>query len=209
MKNLLKNICEEYGYTNPNSKVGITLEMLLDIVVARENIVETIRSITGCAKETVTRTLKKIFPDRDPIHDRDIRKFLLSKRNLRVCPKCVEVLSKDSFYSNKSRSDNLMDYCINCSKEMRIASYNKDPSKEILLNNIRKEKTHINQTPKWADLDKIAEIYRNRPKGYHVDHIIPLNGKLVSGFHIESNLQYLSASENLSKSNNFEPFDVW
>ena len=56
-------------------------------------------------------------------------------------------------------------------------------------------------TPAWANLDKIREIYDNCPPGYHVDHIIPLNGKFVSGLHIETNLQYLSPFENRSKSN--------
>ncbi len=57
------------------------------------------------------------------------------------------------------------------------------------------------RTPPWADLDKIREIYLNRPKGYHVDHIIPLNGENVSGLHVHYNLQYLPAKENLSKGN--------
>ena len=56
-------------------------------------------------------------------------------------------------------------------------------------------------TPKWADLNAIREFYYNCPEGYHVDHIIPLNGKNVSGLHCIENLQYLPAVENLRKSN--------
>ena len=57
--------------------------------------------------------------------------------------------------------------------------------------------------PSWANLDEIKRIYENCPEGHHVDHIIPLQGKFVSGLHIETNLQYLPASENLKKHNKY------
>jgi len=59
------------------------------------------------------------------------------------------------------------------------------------------------QCPIWANKEKIKDMYMNKPEGYHVDHIIPLRGKLVSGLHIESNLQYLTLIENSSKNNKF------
>jgi len=72
-----------------------------------------------------------------------------------------------------------------------------------LLNAIaaRRKATKLKATPKFANLNKIKEIYKNCPKGYHVDHIIPLQSKLVCGLHVEWNLQYLPAKENLSKYN--------
>jgi hypothetical protein len=65
------------------------------------------------------------------------------------------------------------------------------------------------QTPAWADLNAIKQIYMNCPDGYHVDHIVPLKGKTVSGFHSQHNLQYLPASENQRKFNRLEDSYVY
>jgi len=62
----------------------------------------------------------------------------------------------------------------------------------------------IQAMPAWANQEKIKQVYKERPDGYHVDHIVPLQGKLVCGLHCEFNLQYLPASENLSKGSRFE-----
>ena len=62
----------------------------------------------------------------------------------------------------------------------------------------------LKRTPKWADLEAIKKFYNNCPKGYHVDHIIPLQGVNVSGFHVLNNLQYLTAAENWSKGNKYD-----
>lgn len=63
----------------------------------------------------------------------------------------------------------------------------------------------IQRTPAWADNKKILEFYKHKPPGTHVDHIIPLHHRLVSGLHVENNLQYLPGTENLQKSNKFDP----
>jgi hypothetical protein len=60
------------------------------------------------------------------------------------------------------------------------------------------------QVPLWADMEAIKQMYRNCPNGYHVDHIIPIQGKTVCGFHSQHNLQYLPASENQRKFNRLE-----
>lgn len=57
--------------------------------------------------------------------------------------------------------------------------------------------------PKWADVEAIRQFYMNKPKGCEVDHIVPLNGKTVSGLHVLENLQYLTIAENRSKNNKF------
>lgn len=71
------------------------------------------------------------------------------------------------------------------------------------FNSTKYDKAQKKQMPKWADVEAIKSIYINRPKGYHVDHIIPLQGKNVSGLHVHNNLQYLSPTENISKGNKF------
>lgn len=62
----------------------------------------------------------------------------------------------------------------------------------------------LQATPAWVDMDAIHSIYLNCPAGYHVDHIIPLQGKYVSGLHVHTNLQYLPAIENIQKANSFQ-----
>lgn len=60
------------------------------------------------------------------------------------------------------------------------------------------------RTPAWADKDAIRDFYKACPKGYHVDHRIPLRGRNVSGLHVMENLQYLPAVENMKKNNRYE-----
>lgn len=58
--------------------------------------------------------------------------------------------------------------------------------------------------PAWADVAAIDAIYlKAQQTGMHVDHVIPLKGKKVSGLHVENNLQLLAPSENLRKRNKF------
>jgi len=64
----------------------------------------------------------------------------------------------------------------------------------------------LQQTPAWyASEDKqVQELYKQATElGLHVDHIVPLNNKLVSGLHTIANLQLLTPTENIVKSNKF------
>lgn len=70
------------------------------------------------------------------------------------------------------------------------------------------DRNKAQRTPAWADRDAIAAIYAearrlSRETGvpHHVDHIVPLRGKEVSGLHVETNLQILTRSANISKGN--------
>jgi len=56
-------------------------------------------------------------------------------------------------------------------------------------------------TPKWVNIEEIAEFYGNCPKGFQVDHIIPINDPNVCGLHVMANLQYLSIQDHRAKTN--------
>lgn len=61
--------------------------------------------------------------------------------------------------------------------------------------------------PSWADQQAIKQIYidcaakSSGGEKFHVDHIVPIQGKNVCGLHVPYNLQILPAKENISKSN--------
>ena len=91
-------------------------------------------------------------------------------------------------------------YCsVICSAQSRTLY--KTPHDKKMANRAQFMKYYMKrkaQTPPDADMDAIKEIYLNCPAGYEVDHIIPVS---KGGLHHQDNLQYLTISENRSKSN--------
>ena len=105
---------------------------------------------------------------------------------------------------NKQYRKNNLEYYINWKKE------NKD-----LVNaaTIKRRTAKLYRMPKWVDkehIELIKEVYklaaeRTKQFGFpwHVDHIIPLQGELVSGLHVIENLQVIPGTENIKKHNRY------
>jgi len=108
--------------------------------------------------------------------------------------------------------------------ESKKASYNKLQSKHLVYArrrrknnpalgvalNVKYRATKLKRTPTWANHFEIKMFYdvaKVLSRGgvlFHVDHIVPLRGKEVSGLHVQDNLQVLPWHENLKKSIKFE-----
>lgn len=112
-------------------------------------------------------------------------------------------------YSKRYRLENL-DVC----KE-RIKNWELRNPDRVRAKCSRRRAAKINAEPSWLtkeDQDKIVLMYALAKDceiitgdKYHVDHIVPLQGKNVCGLHVPWNLQVLPADLNLAKSNKHDP----
>ena len=89
---------------------------------------------------------------------------------------------------------------------IRKRYYEKNSAKDIAR--VRRRQGTIKHCEIFMNAGELAEIqgmydFCRIFKGFEVDHIIPLNGKLVSGLHVLSNLQVIPAYENRSKKNKY------
>jgi hypothetical protein len=120
----------------------------------------------------------------------------------------------DRYYANveKSRAQSLQYHYAN--KDKRNA-YCRDWQKrnlELCSRKVRERNGMAKQaTPAWADIDamntlySIAKIYRDSGIDCVVDHIVPINSKLVCGLNTVQNMNLISSKENLSKGNRHWP----
>lgn len=68
--------------------------------------------------------------------------------------------------------------------------------------NMKRHAAKLRAVPSWAEHDKIATVYQKAKQfGFEVDHVVPLQHKLVCGLHVWNNLQLLSKVENIRKKN--------
>lgn len=132
--------------------------------------------------------------------NKKVRNELFLKYGYKYCLKCGTLHKIDNFSKNKNRDDGLNSNCKTCQKS--------DTAKTQAARQIKYKSSKIQRTPEWSELELITAFYKKCPKGWHVDHIIPLQGKIVCGLHVLENLQYLPAKENESKNNKFEGITI-
>lgn len=96
----------------------------------------------------------------------------------------------------------------------RKCKYYRDNPDKSRVYVTRRRAAKLNRTPAWLTVEHkaaIVAIYkeaaRRRKDGedVHVDHVVPLAGKLVCGLHVPWNLAIITARENQKKNNRFEP----
>lgn len=90
----------------------------------------------------------------------------------------------------------------------RHNSYRASHPGEDARRSAKRRAAKLRATPRWADEKLIAEFYETAAalsmitgEWYHVDHIVPLQSKLVCGFHSQHNLQVIEGQENFKKNN--------
>jgi len=178
-----------FGYSIPANRKSIDKNKLLNAMCKLGN---TPLHLGFSCNKTGAKFICKVFPDK-PANSKNFN-WLLLKNNWHYCTKCKLVKDVSNFYSSKNI---LRSQCKTCEYPDKIA--------RVILRKRRKEQS----IPSWADEKAIISFYKNCPKGYHVDHIVPLKGKYVCGLHVLNNLQYLTIEENLSKSNYHESEEYW
>lgn len=162
-------------------KKGYTRDQFIDMCIEFETTTALAEHL-GCTRATVSRCLTKYFPD---MKKGKIGQTFGALKGIKTCSKCKHKFPLEDFGKDT--------WCNPCSRKYRNAA------------EMKRIAAKLQRTPAWADHDKIKEIYYNCPEGYEVDHIIPLQGDLVSGLHVENNLQYLTKFENCSKGNRYTP----
>lgn len=137
--------------------------------------------------------------------------YAVNKKKVALAKKRYYGLNKEnkSVYNKTYRENNrnaLASYL------KRYREFNSDTINSYAAN---RRAVKLQATPLWFDPDAVSDFYTIAKMcqlytgiKYHVDHIVPLNSDVVCGLHCDSNLQVLSASDNLSKGNRHWP-DMW
>ena len=117
---------------------------------------------------------------------------------------------------NKNHVDTVNQIYRDNNKETTAASRKKwsmNNQEKIIANIVMRRTAKMRRTPSWLTVEQrkqIEDIYREAKMRevetgikHHVDHVIPLQGKTVSGLHVPENLRVITATENHRKFNKF------
>ncbi len=151
--------------------------------------------------------------------DLPLGSFYQDKTRGTVRPVCKICTSKEGQSWRKTNKERKItkDRAYREENKEKIAGYQKvyyQANKPKYLENFfRRKSAKLKASPPWLSqehLDEISYIYSLRQEvnslsdyEYEVDHIIPLQGKVVCGLHVPWNLQLLPKEENRAKSNKF------
>ncbi len=126
------------------------------------------------------------------------------------CVKCRSTWYDKEYYREYNKQSHVKKYSKTWYKnnpdrqKQYQAKYAKNHPDKVCYWAVKRKADKIQRTPAWADLEVIKLFYECRPANCHVDHIIPLRGKNISGLHVETNLQWLPERDNLIKGNKFQ-----
>lgn len=131
---------------------------------------------------------------------------------MRTCKSC-RINYQKNYYSVNSQEINKKTSRTRNSEQLK--QYNKTYHKNNLPKFAAKTAKYmiskLKATPKWLTKEHLQQIEKFYIEAYdltiktgilyEVDHIIPLQGKNVSGLHVPWNLQILTKTENIKKKN--------
>jgi len=136
------------------------------------------------------------------------RKLVIAAYYQRNAEKCVErslasMAKKPEYYAEKKKLWQQKNHSVIL--QQRRERYAANPSSEIERVRRRQGKVRGAKQLTLGHQAEIDGIYRFCKifRGFEVDHIIPLNGKAVSGLHVPGNLQVITVRANRQKSNKF------
>ena len=192
---IIEDLESTVGLNWPNRKSKINREKLIECWSKYRN--KEYEFYGYLDQNSTTKIYKKIFRKVEKNNRKSWKIYILGLYNYRYCTICKTLKIIDKFYINTKN------ICKICYKE-ESKKYYETHKEEAFARSALRRALKLQRTPEWVNLEEIKKIYKKCPIGYHVDHIIPLEGELVSGLHIAENLQYLTAHDNLAKSNKFE-----
>jgi hypothetical protein len=166
--------------------------------------------VKKCSKCQISKPLSDFHKHKS---NKDGLQFQCKSCRVQGCAKYFQSISDEKKEERKAKTQSWREK--NRSLTRSYASeYKLKNRPTYTANQIKRHVGKKNRTPNWLtefDLLKINCYYqlaamRSRESGekWHVDHIIPLHGKIVSGLHVPNNLRVITATENERKRNYYE-----